>query len=66
MPDMELWKRFMSDPEITADCPPPDNTPVDMSNTKSSKSAVILTAAEQIEAVGRPLFEPQARADSFR
>lgn len=51
--DMELWKRFMTDPEITADCPPPENTPASMATTKSSKSPVILTAAEQQETVGR-------------
>jgi hypothetical protein len=49
--DMELWQRFMADPQITADCPPPDNSLTSMSTSKSAKP-VILTAAEQQETVG--------------
>lgn len=66
IPEMELWKRFMADPEITADCLPPDNTPASMATTKSSKSSVILTAAEQHETVGRIFGHPQARANGCR
>lgn len=51
MLDMELWQRFMADPQITADCLPPDITITNMSTSKSSKP-VIVTAAEQQETVG--------------
>jgi hypothetical protein len=50
----KLWKRFMQNEEITADCLPPVNTSLDMASTKpsSSKSAnASFTASDQEQAV---------------
>ncbi|OAL33323.1 hypothetical protein AYO20_07334 [Fonsecaea nubica] len=52
--DHDLWKRFMEDEGITADCPPPVKDTADMASTKSSNSKssnVSLTASDQEQAI---------------
>ena len=52
--DVELWERFMEDPEITANCPPPVNVSPAMAASKSSgsKPSVHLSVSDQQQAVG--------------
>ena len=52
--DTELWKRFMDDQDIVADCLPPVQSSLNMSSTKASKAPVVLTAADQEQTASIP------------
>ncbi|OCT50405.1 hypothetical protein CLCR_07185 [Cladophialophora carrionii] len=52
--DPDLWKRFMEDEKITADCLPPANESLAMASAKASSSKspnVTLTASDQEQAM---------------
>lgn len=53
--NVDLWKRFVEDEELSADIDPPVKVSLDMASAKSSgsKSSVSLTASEQEQAVSR-------------
>lgn len=52
--DTQLWKRFMDDQDIVADCLPPVGSSLNMSSTKASKAPVVLTASDQEQAASIP------------
>lgn len=54
--DTQLWKRFMDDEDIVADCLPPVGSSLNMSSTKASKAPVVLTASDQEQAASIPEF----------
>ena len=52
--DKDLWKYFMADKQVTADCLPPVNETLDMASAKSSNSKSApdhFSVDDQIEAV---------------
>jgi hypothetical protein len=63
--DLGLWRRFFDDPQITADCQPPEKSnPVTMATETES---VVLTASDQEKAVSADVLPvPAHLANQFR
>ena len=60
--DVDLWKRFYEDEDITADVPPPAKNPPAMSTTKP----ISLSPSETEQAVRRLTLGLSIHTDSFR
>ena len=67
--DLDLWKRFTKDEDITADCPPPANDTPEMASTKTSSSKtanISLTGSDQEQAVSCTRPSPSLCTNSLQ